>query len=99
MQRTSADLLEYEELKRVVGRYLSGPFGRMELDALQPGTDRERLDEQLADTAEAVEYSRKLGRLPVGGVTDISQSVQKLRIEGAGLDGKEIADLTSFLER
>jgi DNA mismatch repair protein MutS2 len=99
MQRTSADLLEYEELKRLVGRYLAGPFGRRELDALQPDTDRDRLEEQLAHTREAVEYSRTVGRLPIGGLIDSSESVQKLRIEGADLEGKEIADLTVFLDR
>jgi DNA mismatch repair protein MutS2 len=30
---------------------------------------------------------------------DSTQSIAKLRIEGAGLDGKEIADLITFLER
>jgi DNA mismatch repair protein MutS2 len=99
MQRTSAELLEYPELKALLGRYLSGPFGRLELDTLKPAADRGVLEQQLADTAEAVEYSRTEGRLPIGGLVDSTESVQKLRIEGAGLDGREIADLTVFLER
>ena len=99
MQRTSAELLEYPDLKRLVGRYVAGPFGRMQLDALHPYVDRALLEEQLAHAAEAIEYSRAVGRLPIGGLVDSTESVQKLRIEGAGLDGKEIADLTTFLER
>src|SRR5215210_6441675 len=99
MQRTSADLLEYADLKRLIGRYVAGPFGRMQLEALHPSADRASLEEQLAHTAEAVEYARTVGRLSIGGLVDSTESVQKLRIEGAGLDGKEIADLTTFLER
>jgi DNA mismatch repair protein MutS2 len=99
MQRTSAELLEYPELKVLLGRYLSGPFGRLELDALRPVADRVRLEQELADAAEAIEYARTAGRLPIGGLVDSTESVQKLRIEGAGLDGREIADLTVFLER
>jgi DNA mismatch repair protein MutS2 len=99
MQRTSADILEYPDLKRLVARYVAGPFGRMQLDALQPSSDRARLEDQLAHTAEAVEYARTVGRLSIGGLVDSTEAVQKLRIEGAGLDGKEIADLTMFLER
>ncbi len=32
MKHTSADLLEFEELKRLLGRYVAGPLGRGELD-------------------------------------------------------------------
>ncbi len=60
----------------------------MQLDALHPSVDRAVLEEQLAHAAEAVEYSRTVGRLPIGGLVDSTESIQKLRIEGAGLDGK-----------
>ncbi|HYP15343.1 MAG TPA: endonuclease MutS2 [Bryobacteraceae bacterium] len=97
MQHTSSGLLEYEDLKALVARYVAGPFGRKELDSLQPTSDREQLESALAVTAEAIEFSRAAGRLPLGGLADVTESVQKLRIEGAQLDGKEIADLTSLL--
>ena len=38
MKRTSGELLEFEELKRLVGRYVAGPLGRAELDRLLPVT-------------------------------------------------------------
>jgi DNA mismatch repair protein MutS2 len=99
MQRTSASLLEFDELKRLLGRYVAGPFGRVELDALHPTSDREWLEETLAEVGEAMEFSRSAGKVPLGGVVDSTESVQKLRIEGAGLDGREIADLAAFLDR
>src|SRR4051812_13339241 len=98
MQHTSADLLEFEPLKAVVARYVSGPLGRSELDRVQPITDRAGLDEALAEVAEAMDFNRTVGKLPLGGLVDSTISVQKLRIEGATLEGKEIGDLTTFLE-
>ena len=99
MKHTSAELLEFDELKRLVGRYVAGPLGRAELDRLQPVSDREYLEQTLAEVAEAMLFVRLNGRLPLGGLVDSNQSVAKLRIEGAALEATEIAELTRFLER
>src|SRR5688500_5311112 len=99
MKRTSADLLEFEELKRLLGRYVAGPLGRLELERLQPTIDRNHLEGTLAEVAEAVAFVRENGRLPLGGLVDSNQSVAKLRIEGTALEAEEIAHLTRFLER
>lgn len=99
MKRTSAELLEYDELKRLLGRYVAGPLGRIELDRLQPTTDRNFLESTLAEVAEAMAFVRENGRLPLSGLADSNLSVAKLRIEGIVLEASEIADLTRFLER
>ena len=99
MKRTSGDLLEFDELKRLIGRYVAGPLGRAELDRLQPLADREELERTLAEVAEAMLFVRVNGRLPLSGLVDSNQSVAKLRIEGAALEATEIAELTRFLER
>jgi DNA mismatch repair protein MutS2 len=108
--KTSADVLEYEALRQVVGRYLHSPMGRRELEKVAPHCDRERLDEDLAETGEAVEYLRAAGRpqaagrgaairIDFSGLPDVELPVQKLRIEGASLDPKEIFDLFLLLDR
>ena len=99
MKHTSAGLLEFEELKRLVGRYVSGPFGRLELERLKPITDQAILESALAEVAEAVEFLRLASKPPLTGLVDTTVAIQKLRIEGAGLDGKEIADVSTFLDR
>src|SRR3954451_10174090 len=99
MKRTSGELLEFEELKGLVGRYVAGPLGRAELNRLQPSDDREFLERTLAEVAQAMEFVRENGRLPLGGLVDTNESVARLRIEGAALEASEIADLTRFLER
>jgi DNA mismatch repair protein MutS2 len=96
---TSEDLLEFGGLKELLRRYVSGPFGRAELEKLEPSTDRAALEQTLAEVAEAVEYSRLEQRIPLTGLVDTTAAVQRLRIEGAGLEAKEIGDLTAFLDR
>jgi DNA mismatch repair protein MutS2 len=114
VQATSADTLEYEVLRTLLGRYVSSPLGRGELAKIQPNTDRPTLEEALAETAEAIEYlrnaaqpksnapARAMGRpvrLDFGGLPELSTTIQKLRIEGACLEAQELFDVISLLER
>src|ERR1017187_9594904 len=110
MKATSADTLEYESLRALLGRYVSSPPGKAELARIAPHTDAARLTADLADAAEAVEYLRSATRpqtagrgasirIDFGGFPDLPEAVHKLRIEGASLAGKEIFDLFGVLDR
>jgi DNA mismatch repair protein MutS2 len=110
MKATSADILEYESLRALLGRYVSSPPGKAELARIAPHTDAARLAADLADAAEAVEYLRSAARpqtaargaairIEFGGFPDLTEAVHKLRIEGASLEGKEIFDLFGVLDR
>jgi DNA mismatch repair protein MutS2 len=114
VRSTSSDTLEYESLRALIGRYTSSPLGRGELARIQPTTDLPRLEEALAETSEAIEYLRgasqpkstgpvqSMGRpirLDFSGLPELSATVHKLRIEGAGLDAKELFDVVSLLDR
>ena len=106
--KTSSEVLEFEALRQLLGRYISSPLGRRELEKVQPHADRARLTEDLAETGEAVEYLRAAARptarggairIDFNGLPDTEASVHKLRIEGASLDPKEIFDLFALLDR
>ncbi len=110
MKATSADTLEYESLRGLLGRYVSSPPGKAELARIAPHTDAARLAADLADAGEAVEYLRSAARpqtaargaairIDFGGFPDLTEAVHKLRIEGASLEGKEIYDLFHVLDR
>ncbi len=99
MRHTSSEMLEFPQLKTLLARFVSSPLGRAELEKIEPISDRKTLEDALAELTEAVEFHRLVERLPLGGTVDPTIPVQKLRIEGAGLDGKEIADLITFLDR
>ena len=110
MDRFSTALLEFPALKLLLERYVGSPLGLAELDKVEPGLTREELVETLADAGEAVAYvrtgaqlqnsrSRRVAAGPVHGLPDVTIAVQKLRIEGASLEGRELYELTTFLDR
>jgi DNA mismatch repair protein MutS2 len=108
--KTSAAVLEFESLRQLLGRYVSSPLGRRELEKVAPHTDRERLSEELAEAGEAVGYLRLAARpqpaahgaairVDFGGLPDVEAAVHKLRIEGASLEPREIFDVFALLDR
>src|SRR2546427_906358 len=110
MKATSAGLLEFDQLKRLLGRFVSSPLGRAELERVEPSSYRDALTAALAELDEAIQYLRSAAqpkpaqrgaaiRLDFSGISDLRTAVEKLRIEGASLDPKEIFDLIALLDR
>src|SRR5258708_3306063 len=62
MKHASVDVLEFEALRELLGRYVASPLGRAELEKVQPRTDRARLEEELAEAEEATGYLRPAGK-------------------------------------
>ncbi len=107
---SSSEVLEFESLRELLGRFVYSPLGRRELAKVEPHADRQRLEEELAEAGEAIEYIRLAARpqpatrgaairVDFGGLPDVEAAVQKLRIEGASLEPKEISDLFALLDR
>jgi DNA mismatch repair protein MutS2 len=108
--KTSANVLEFEALRDLLGRYVSSPLGRAELQKLAPHHDGKRLEADLAEAAEAIGYLRTAARPHAAGrgaairldfsqLPELGPAIHKLRIEGASLDPREIFDLFSLLDR
>lgn len=109
MQYTSADTLEFEALRDLIGRYVASPLGRRELNAAEPISDRAALEKILAETSEAIGYSRAAAqpqaaargaviRVRFSAIPDTEEAVAKLRIEGAVLDARQIYDVGRLLD-
>ncbi|MEO8594513.1 MAG: Smr/MutS family protein [Candidatus Solibacter sp.] len=107
--KTSAEVLEFEALRQLLGRYIASPLGKRELEAVSPIADRAALDTALAEAAEAIQYLHTAQhpqagargaalRIEFGGLPDVEQAVHKLRIEGAGLEPKEIFGIFTLLD-
>ena len=109
MKATSADILEFESLRSLLGRYVSSPLGQLELAKVAPHTDAALLSSDLAEAGEAIDYLRSAARPQPGArgapsastsaASPTSEAVHKLRIEGASLEAKEIFDLFRVLDR
>ena len=110
MNAQSLELLEYRRLLDLVGRYVSSDGGKRLLAATEPLQDRHAVNVLLVETAEAIAYVTDAARPAARGgdatvrlrftdLPDCDAAAAKLRIEGAVLDGVEIAALASVLER
>jgi DNA mismatch repair protein MutS2 len=110
MQVTSADILEFELLRELIGRYVASPLGRRELAAAEPCSDRKLLEDVLAETQEAIEYVRAASqpqaasrgaviRVRFANIPDSAEAVGKLRIEGSVLEPRQIYDLGRLLDQ
>jgi DNA mismatch repair protein MutS2 len=101
----SADLLEYEGVRQLIGRYVYSAAGMAELAAMAPATGRQELTAKLEEVEEALRYLQEgdtredLPKLRFSGLEDVSQAVAKIRIEGASLEGLEILAVRNWLER
>ena len=103
------NVLEFESLRALVGRYVRSAPGRARLAAVAPVSDRAAIEAELADAAEAIAY-RRAGiepqaaswgaaiRIPFGEIPDPGSSIERLRIEGATLEAQEIFELGRLID-
>ena len=104
MENSSLKLLEYDEMKAIIGRQISSNLARRILDDLAPSTNATALNEAHRETAEAVNLldeaaGQKNVNIRFSGLPEIDQGLGRIGIEGASLDGKEIYDLLQWLDR
>jgi len=106
----SGAALEWEQVLALVSRYIGGPLGAAELAKVAPSANREAVEGALAEAGEAIQYLRAASapqpagqgaaiRIHLNGLPDVSIFIQKLHIEGAALEPREIFDLIGFLDR
>jgi DNA mismatch repair protein MutS2 len=104
MEQSSLEVLEFAELKSIIGRQIASHPARRLLDALEPSTDRAALEAAHRETHEAVALLNEAAALKnvtirFSGLPGIDEGLARIGIEGASLDGKEIYDLLQWLDR
>jgi DNA mismatch repair protein MutS2 len=101
--------LEFESLRELVRRYVRSPLGRAALEYVQPSRDRAAIEAALADAGEGIAYLRAVSqpqpatrgaaiKLNIGGMADPAPAIARLRIEGAMLEAREIAEVSRLLD-
>lgn len=105
MPFTGLEALEWDQVHALIARRVASPAGAEEMARIEPSADRARIEHELAETGEAMEYLRTASkgggaiRINFSGLPDVAIAVQKLHIEGAALDPREIFELIVFLDR
>jgi DNA mismatch repair protein MutS2 len=110
MNQASLELLEFESLRQLLGRFVQSPLGRAELERVEPVTDREFPESTLADVREALEYIRlsmepqpaargAAIRVRFDSVPDVAAATHMVGVEGAVLEPRQLLEMTQLLER
>ncbi len=105
----SEPVLEFENLRALLGRYVRSSLGRAELAQIEPTSERELIESALADTAEAVSYVRTSSQLQPASrgaairvrfddIAELAPTLAQLRIEGTTLGAAEIYELSRLLD-
>jgi DNA mismatch repair protein MutS2 len=105
----ATEVLEFEALRALVGRYVRSPLGRAELDRIAPSNDRAAVETALGESGEGIEYLRAASqpqpaargaaiRVRFDGIADPVGAIARLRIEGATLEAHEIFELARLLD-
>lgn len=105
----ATEVLEFEALRALVGRYVRSPLGRAELERVAPSSDRAAVETALGETEEGIEYLRAASqpqtaargaaiRVRFEGLADPVGAIARLRIEGATLEAREIFELARLLD-
>jgi DNA mismatch repair protein MutS2 len=96
---SSARVVEFEQLREMLGAYARSPLGQGELRRLQPSGDGAWILRQQRLTEEIREYRRAGGHFDFAGLSEVSPLVEKARIEGAALETGEIRDILTLVDR
>lgn len=82
-------LLEFDKVKGEVARFAATRLGKEKAEELLPSFDREKVDQALQATDEALHALRLKGDPPFGGVQDIRPQVKRAKVNSR-LDGPEL---------
>ncbi|MGC9317358.1 MAG: endonuclease MutS2, partial [Armatimonadota bacterium] len=94
MDSHTLDVLEYPRIIERLCAACACSLGRARAERLTPSSDPDWVRTRLSETAQARIALEEFGRPPFGGVTDISQVLDRAAA-GRGLDGPEILRVTA----
>ncbi|HEX5704236.1 MAG TPA: Smr/MutS family protein [Pyrinomonadaceae bacterium] len=86
-------ILEFDQLRQLVRRHAQTDMGRARVADLEPFDDLEPLRHALTELGEAISLRARGARFSFDGVADPSESIARLKIEGAALEPLAMLDL------
>ncbi len=96
MNEKALNTLEYNKIiDRLAGIAIS-QMGKAKCKELKPSSDIEEIKRWQQETAEAAECISRRGSLPLGGITDISESVKRTLMSGV-LSIEELMNIGDFI--
>ncbi len=99
MNNQAFETLDFFALCALVRRGAQTEMGRARIDALRPIDDLGQLHRDLRSLAESIELRQHGTRLSFDGIADTTDSISRLKIEGAALEPLALLDLARLCER
>ncbi|HEV2880875.1 MAG TPA: Smr/MutS family protein [Pyrinomonadaceae bacterium] len=99
MNEQAFGVLEYDGLRALVRRGAQTPMGRARVDRLAPLAGVEEVRRALDAVAECVELRRRGGAWSFSELADPSESIARLRIEGAILEPLPLLELARLCDQ
>ncbi|GAF64157.1 putative ATPase [Bacillus sp. TS-2] len=89
-------VLEYEKMKQQLIEHVSSSLGRRKIEQLTPSIDLEEILVSQKETSEGANVLRFKGRIPFGGIFDITSHVKRAQIGGI-LSASELMEIASTI--
>ncbi|MCA1643111.1 MAG: hypothetical protein LC785_14445 [Acidobacteria bacterium] len=99
MNEQAFGVLEYDGLRALVRRGAQTPMGRARADALAPMDDLDAVRRALRAVSECLELRRRGAGWSFSELTDPSESIARLKIEGALLDPLALLELARLCDQ
>lgn len=97
MDQKTISTMEFDQVKRELGRYLVSAAGKRELATLTPSADHDQIQYWLDETTDGADILRLTGGIPIPKLKNIQPQLKRLRIN-ANLNGTELAQITKVLQ-
>ncbi|WP_240411619.1 endonuclease MutS2 [Limosilactobacillus vaginalis] len=97
MDQKTISTMEFDQVKRELGRYLVSAAGKRELATLTPSADHDQIQCWLDETTDGADILRLTGGIPIPKLKNIQPQLKRLRIN-ANLNGTELAQITKVLQ-
>lgn len=97
MDQKTISTMEFDQIKRELGRYLVSASGKHELSELSPSADLKQIQYWLDETTDGADILRLTGGMPIPQLKNIQPQLKRLRIN-ANLNGTELAQITKVLQ-
>jgi DNA mismatch repair protein MutS2 len=98
VSRSAAQVLEFDQLKNIVGGYTTCAPGRRAIEALAPHQEVAALDADFVQVAEAAAYLRAGSELGFGSFADPENWLARLAVPASVLSVAEFLDASSLME-
>lgn len=97
MDEHTLKVLEFEKIRLFLRQFATSEPGKKNCDKLKPLNKIEEIKISLREVGEMREVFRKEGDLPIHGIKDIAEIVNKARVENSILTSRELLEIMDTL--